>query len=69
MRRTVGHTWTDHRTNTEIAKGLNITQGLDKIQDYKINRIQHVNRKLRNRWPRLIKKTTPQKAGATKEDH
>jgi DNA-binding CsgD family transcriptional regulator len=69
MRRTVGYTWIDHKTNREIAKGLNITQRLDKIQDYKINTIQHVNRKPRNRWPRLIKKTTLQKAGATEEDH
>jgi DNA-binding CsgD family transcriptional regulator len=35
MRRTAGHTWTDHKTNTEIAKELNITPVLDKIQDYK----------------------------------
>jgi hypothetical protein len=25
MRRTAGHTWTDHRTNTETATELNIT--------------------------------------------
>jgi hypothetical protein len=35
MRRTAGFTWTDHKTNTEIAKELNITPVLDKIQDYK----------------------------------
>jgi hypothetical protein len=35
--RTVGYTWTDHKTNTEIAKELNITPVLDKIQDYKRN--------------------------------
>jgi hypothetical protein len=44
MRRTAGYTWTDHKTNTEIAKELNITPVLDKIQDYKRNWIQHVNR-------------------------
>jgi len=27
MRKTTGHTWTDYRTNTEIAKGLNTTPG------------------------------------------
>jgi hypothetical protein len=43
MRRTVGYTWTDHKTKTEIAKELNITPLLDKIQDYKRNWIQHVN--------------------------
>jgi hypothetical protein len=35
MIRTAGHTWTDRKTNTEIAKELNITPVLDKIQDYK----------------------------------
>jgi hypothetical protein len=25
MRGTAGHIWTDHKTNTEIAKELNIT--------------------------------------------
>jgi hypothetical protein len=55
LRRTAGHTWTDHKTNTEIAKELNITPVLDKMQDYKINWIQHVNRMPRNRLPRLIK--------------
>jgi hypothetical protein len=29
------NTWTDHETNTEIAKELNTTPVLDKIQDYK----------------------------------
>jgi hypothetical protein len=28
-----GHTWTDRKTNTEIAKELNITSVLDKIQE------------------------------------
>jgi hypothetical protein len=43
MRRKAGYTWTDHKTYTEIAKELNITPVLDKIQDYKRNWIQHVN--------------------------
>jgi hypothetical protein len=54
MRRTAGYTWTDHKTNTEFAKELNITPVLDKIQDYKKNRIQHVNQIPCNRLPRLI---------------
>jgi ABC-type ATPase involved in cell division len=66
MRRTAGYTWTDHKTNTEFAKELNITPILDKIQDYKKNQIQHVNQILCNRLPRLTK-TTPQKANGTKE--
>jgi hypothetical protein len=31
MRKTAGRTWTDYKTNTEIAKELNITAVLDKI--------------------------------------
>jgi hypothetical protein len=31
---------TDHKTNTEIAKELNITPVFDKIQDYKRKWIQ-----------------------------
>jgi hypothetical protein len=43
MRRRARYTWTDHKTNTETAKELNINPVLDKIQDYKRNWIQHVN--------------------------
>jgi hypothetical protein len=43
MRRTAGCTWTDHKTNTEIAEELNITPVLGKIQEYKRNWIQHAN--------------------------
>jgi hypothetical protein len=32
MRRTARYTWTDHKTSTENAKELDITQILDKIQ-------------------------------------
>jgi hypothetical protein len=56
MRRTAGYTWTDHKTNTKIAKELNITAILHKIQDYNRNWIQHVNRMSRNSLSRLIKK-------------
>jgi hypothetical protein len=52
MRRTSGHTWTDHKTNTQIAKELNTTPVLDRIQDYKRKWMQHVNRMPRNRLPR-----------------
>ena len=37
MRKTGGHTWTDYKTNTEIANELNITPVLDKIQDIEQN--------------------------------
>jgi len=49
MRRTAGYTWTDYRTNAEIAKELKITPILDKLQEYKGSWIQHVNRMPRNR--------------------
>ena len=31
MRRTAGYTWTDYKTNTQIAKELKITKILDKL--------------------------------------
>jgi hypothetical protein len=49
MRVTAGYIWTDHKTNTEIAKELNITPVLDTTQDCKRNWIQHVNRMPCNR--------------------
>ena len=33
MRITAGYTWTDHKTNTEIANELNIPPVFDKIQE------------------------------------
>jgi len=30
-----GYTWTDHKTNKQIAKELKITPILDKLQEYK----------------------------------
>ena len=51
MRRTAGYTWTDYRTNAQIAKELKITPILDKLLEYKRNWIQHVNRIPRNRLP------------------
>ena len=37
MRITEGYSLADYKTNTEIAKGLNVTPALDKIQDCRIN--------------------------------
>jgi hypothetical protein len=34
VRKGTGYTWTDFKTNTEIAKELNITPVLDKLQEY-----------------------------------
>jgi hypothetical protein len=56
MRITAGYYWTDHKTNAEIAKELNITPGLDKIQNCKRNWIQRVNRTPRNRLPVILEK-------------
>jgi hypothetical protein len=61
MRITAGYTWTDHKTNTEIAKRLNITRVLDRIRNYKRKWIQHVNRMPRNRLPRLITELHPER--------
>jgi hypothetical protein len=59
MRRTTGYTWTDRKTNTQIAKELKITPILDKLLEYKRNWIQHVNRMPRNRLSRIMKHYSP----------
>jgi hypothetical protein len=56
MRRAARYSWTDHKRN---AEELNVTPVLYKIQDYKGNWIQHINRTPRNRLPRLIKELHP----------
>jgi hypothetical protein len=59
IRRTAGYIWTDYKTNIRIAKELKITPILDKLLEYKRNWIQHVNRMLRNRLPRIVKHYSP----------
>ena len=59
MRTTAGYTGTDYKTNTQLAKELNITQILDKLLEYKRNCIQHVNRMPRNRLPGVMKHYSP----------
>jgi hypothetical protein len=54
-RRTAGCSWTDYKTNTQIAKELKITPISDKLLEYKSNWIQHVNRMPGNRLPRVMK--------------
>jgi len=49
MRRKAEYTWTEYETNTEIAKELNTTPDLDKIQEYRTNWLQHINRMSHNR--------------------
>jgi len=57
VRRTAGYTWTDYKTNAQIAKELiNINFGqITAILEYKRSWIQHVNRMPRNRLPRVMK--------------
>jgi len=59
LRRTLGYTWTDYKTNAQITKELKITQILDKLMEYKRNWIQHVKRMPRNRIPTLMKHHFP----------
>jgi len=58
-RRTVRYTWTDYKTNAQIAKELKIRPVLDKVLEYKRSWIQHVNRMPRNRLPRVMKHYSP----------
>jgi hypothetical protein len=59
MRRIAGYTWTDYKTNSHIAKELEITPDLDKLLEYKRNWMQHVNRMPRDRLPRIMKHYFP----------
>jgi len=51
--------WPDYKTNTDIAKKLNVTTVLDKMQDYRRNWIQHVNRMPCDRLLKIIKNYRP----------
>ena len=53
------YTWTDYKTNAQIAKELKITPILNKLLEYKRSWIQHVNRMTRNRLPRVMKRYCP----------
>jgi len=59
IRRTAGYTWTDYKTNAQIAKELKLTPVLEKLLKYKRSWIQHVNRMQRNRLPRVMKYFSP----------
>jgi len=59
MRRTAGYIWTDYKTKKQIATELKITPVLEKLQEYKRNWIQHVNRMPRDRLPRAMKHYSP----------
>jgi len=55
MRRKAEYNWTDYKTNTEIAKELNTTPVLDKIQEYRRKWLQHINRMPHNRLLWILK--------------
>jgi len=57
--RTAGDTWTDYKTNVQIAKELKITPISEKLLEYERSWVQHVNRMLRNRLPRVMKHCSP----------
>jgi hypothetical protein len=68
MRSTACYTCTDYRTNTEIAKELNMSPVLGKIQDYRLNWLRQANRLPRDGLPGIIRKTVQRKAEGTRED-
>jgi len=55
MRKTAGCLWTDYKTDIQTAKELNITPLLHKIQGYRRNWLQHINRTHQNRSLMMIK--------------
>jgi hypothetical protein len=59
MTNTAGYTWTEYKINTEIAKEINRSPVLDKIQEYRRNWLQHTNRMPSNGLPRILKYDRP----------
>jgi len=59
MRRTAGYTWDRSLNKCTNCKGAKKTPILDKLLEYKRSWIQHVNRMLRNRLPRVMKHYCP----------
>jgi hypothetical protein len=55
LRKAAGYVWTDYTTDSEIAKEINITTLLGKIQEYRRNSLQHIKRTTRNKLPGIIK--------------
>jgi hypothetical protein len=59
MRRTAEYTWTVYKTNIQITTELKITQISNKLQEYKRNWTQHVNRMPRERLPWVMNYYSP----------
>ena len=57
--RKAGYTWTNYKTNAQIAKELKITPILDRLLEDKRSWMQHVNRMHRNTLPRVMKHYSP----------
>jgi hypothetical protein len=51
--------WPDYKTNTGIAKKLNITPVFDKMQDCRRNWMQYINSMPIKRLPKIIKNYRP----------
>jgi hypothetical protein len=57
MRKAAGYSLADRNTNTQITKELDIIiPVLDRKREYRRNRLQHVDRILHYRLPRIIPK-------------
>ena len=68
MRQTAEPTWIDYETNRGIAKELNLTAVLDKIQRYRRKWLQRTHRSSRIRLTTVLK-TTDQQVEETRRDH
>jgi hypothetical protein len=68
VRKTVRYILTDYKINKEMAKELNITPVLDKIQKCRRNWVRHINRMPHNSLPRIIRNHSPG-AERTRGDH
>jgi hypothetical protein len=56
VRRTAGYTWTDYKSNSQFAKKLEGTPGVEKLLEYKSNWIKHdrlstIKNTLLPNWP------------------
>jgi hypothetical protein len=70
MRITAGYTWTDCKTNIQIAKELKTTPILDKLLEYKRNWIQITqgNETLLSDWQKESWQTFEENSGHVKPE-
>ena len=67
-RKRAGYAGADCETITEFAKELNITPVLNKLQEYRRNWLERVNRMLHYRLRRILKKLQTKQAKETRGD-